>query len=125
MSKKEKIAIIEDDIAIVQMYRMKFETEGYEVVTASNGEDGLKLVEEEKPDMVLLDLMMPKMTGDQMLEKLRQAEFGKDLPVVVLTNMGENEAPASVKKNGVKKFIVKASMTPKDVAGVVKATLAS
>jgi DNA-binding response OmpR family regulator len=120
---KKKIAIIEDDIAIVQMYRMKFESEGFDVVTANNGVDGLELVGQEKPDIVLLDLMMPKMTGDKMLAEMRRKAWGVSIPVIILTNMGESEAPDSVRKNGVKKFILKASMTPRDVAEVVKKTL--
>lgn len=123
MSKKAKIAIIEDDIAIVQMYRMKFESEGYTVVTAGDGQAGLALIEKETPDIVLLDLMMPEMNGDEVLTKLRKEPWGKDMPVIVLTNMGESEAPKSIKENGVKQFIVKADMTPKDVADTVKATL--
>jgi DNA-binding response OmpR family regulator len=84
-----KIAIIEDDQAIAQMYRLKFESEGYTVETAEDGELGLKLVELMKPDIILLDIMMPVMTGDEMLEKLRATSFGKDVKVIILTNMGE------------------------------------
>lgn len=120
-----KIAIIEDDIAINQMYRMKFEQEGYSVVTAGDGEEGLKLIEAEKPDVVLLDLMMPIMTGEEVLMELRKQPWGKSVPVIVLTNMGENEAPKSVRENGVKDYIVKAHMTPSDVAAAVKRKLKS
>jgi DNA-binding response OmpR family regulator len=120
-----KIAIIEDDSAISQMYRIKFEAEGYTVETAENGELGLQLIESIKPDIVLLDLMMPVMTGDQMLAKLRESEFGKDTKVIVLTNMGEQEVPESVKNLGVSDFILKANMTPRQVAEVVKKTLES
>jgi DNA-binding response OmpR family regulator len=70
----KKIAIIEDDQAISQMYRMKFETEGYQVETAGNGRLGLELIESMKPDIILLDLMMPEMNGDEMLEKLRKTD---------------------------------------------------
>lgn len=120
-----KVAIIEDDQAISQMYRIKFEAEGYEVETAENGKLGLGLVEKMKPDMVLLDLMMPEMTGDQMLKELRKEDWGKDLPVIILTNMGEQEAPPILKELGVKKFIVKAEMTPRQVAEMVKTELAA
>lgn len=118
-----KIAIIEDDLAISQMYRIKFEAEGYDVETASNGKLGFGLCEDMKPDIVLLDLMMPEMTGDEMLVKLRKTSWGKDMPVVILTNMGEQEAPEVVKKLGVRKFIVKAEMTPRQVAELVKTEL--
>jgi DNA-binding response OmpR family regulator len=118
-----KIAIVEDDVAISQMYRIKFEAEGYTVDTAENGQIGLQLIESMKPDIVLLDLMMPVMTGDEMLAKLRETDFGKDLKVIVLTNMGEQEVPENVKNLGVSAFILKANMTPRQVAEVVKKTL--
>jgi len=120
----KKIAIIEDDLAISQMYRMKFETEGFQVETASNGKLGLELTEKMRPDIILLDLMMPEMNGDEMLEKLRKTPWGKDTKVIILTNMGEQEAPESVKQQDVRRFIVKAEMTPRQVAEMVKAELA-
>ena len=118
-----KVAIIEDDIAIIQMYRMKFESEGFDVVTAENGINGLKLIQKESPDIVLLDLMMPEMRGDEMLIELRQKEWGKDLKVIVLTNMGETEALDSMKEANVLDYIVKADMTPKQVTEKIKAAL--
>lgn len=120
-----KIAIIEDDQAIAQMYRVKFEAEGYTVETAEDGATGLKLIELMTPDIVLLDIMMPVMTGDDMLEKLRATPWGKDVKVIMLTNMGEQEAPSKIKKLGVSNFIVKANMTPRQVAEIVKTTLLS
>ena len=119
-----KIAIIEDDLAIAQMYRIKFEAEGYEVEVAENGRLGLELCEQMKPDMVLLDLMMPEMNGDQMLAEMRAKDWGKDFKVIILTNMGEQEAPESLKTLGVLDFIVKAEMTPRQVAELVKSKLA-
>ncbi len=119
----KKVAIIEDDQAIAQMYRMKFEAEGYDVQTAENGRYGLGLLNEFRPDIVLLDLMMPEMSGDEMLVELRKTDWGKDLKVIVLTNMGEQEAPEVVKDLNVRQFIVKADMTPRQVAEMVKAEL--
>jgi DNA-binding response OmpR family regulator len=118
-----KIAIIEDDAAISQMYRFKFEADGYEVETAENGKLGLALCESMKPDIVLLDIMMPEMTGDEMLALLRKTDWGKDIKVVVLTNKGEQEIPASVKELGVSAVILKADMTPRQVEDVVKKLL--
>ena len=120
-----KIAIIEDDAAISQMYRIKFETEGYSVETAENGKLGLSLIEEMKPDIVLLDLMMPEMNGDEMLQKLRATDWGKNIKVIVLTNMGESEVPATIKELNVCAFILKANMTPRQVAELVKEQLNS
>lgn len=115
-----KIAIIEDDQAISQMYRFKFEADGYSVETAENGKLGLKLVENMKPDIILLDLMMPEMTGDDMLAALRKTKWGRDIKVIILTNMGEQEIPATVKELGISGLILKADMTPRQVADLVK-----
>jgi DNA-binding response OmpR family regulator len=120
-----KIAIVEDDQAISQMYRFKFEAEGYEVQTAENGKVGLELVEAMKPDIVLLDLMMPEMTGDQMLAAMRKTAWGKDIKVIILTNMGEQEVPQEVRQLGVSAVILKADMTPRQVAELVKQQLAA
>lgn len=118
-----KIAIIEDDPAISQMYRIKFEAEGYTVETAENGVLGLKLAETMKPDIILLDLMMPQMSGKEMLTKLRATDWGKSIKVVILTNMGEQEAPEGIRDLGVSAFILKADMTPRQVAEIVKKQL--
>ncbi len=120
-----KITIIEDDLAISQMYRIKFEAEGFKVETAENGKLGLELVEKFRPDIILLDLMMPEMSGDEMLQQLRSTDWGKDIKVIILTNMGEQEAPEIVKQLDVRRFIVKAEMTPRQVAEMVKAELAA
>jgi DNA-binding response OmpR family regulator len=120
-----KIAVIEDDQTISHMYRFKFEAEGFEVQTAENGKLGLELVEKMKPDIILLDLMMPEMNGDQMLEKLRATSWGKNIKVIVLTNMGEQEIPPKVKELGISGLVLKADMTPREVAELVKEQLAS
>lgn len=119
-----KIAIIEDDQAISQMYRFKFEGEGYDVETAENGRLGLELAENMRPDIILLDLMMPEMTGDEMLEKLRATDWGGKVKVIILTNVGEQEIPENIKRLGVSGVILKANMTPRQVAEMVKKRLA-
>jgi two-component system response regulator AdeR len=118
-----KIAIIEDDQAICQMYRFKFEAEGYNVEIAENGKLGLELAEKMRPDIILLDLMMPEMNGDEMLALLRKTSWGKDVKVIILTNVGEQEIPTSIKELGVSGVILKANMTPRQVADVVKKQL--
>lgn len=118
-----KVGIVEDDIAISQMYRLKFEAEGFEVETAENGRLGLEMLEGFKPAVVLLDLMMPEMNGDEMLVELRKKSWGKDITVIILTNLGEEEAPKALKDLNVHSFIVKAEMTPKQVAEKVKQAL--
>ncbi len=119
----KKIAIIEDDQAISQMYRMKFENDGYEVETAENGKIGLELVEKMKPDIILLDIMMPEMNGDEMLKKLRDEPWGKNIKVLVLTNIGEQELPKSLSTMDVLGIIMKAELTPRQVSLRVKSEL--
>ncbi|MCA9344929.1 response regulator [Candidatus Saccharibacteria bacterium] len=119
----KKIAIIEDDLAISTMYQLKFQSEGYDVETAANGKIGLELCEKMNPDIVLLDLMMPEMTGEEMLVAMRKTPWGKNTKVIILTNMGEQEVPEKVKQLEVTSVILKADMTPRQVAEVVKGVL--
>jgi len=119
-----KIAIIEDDAVISQMYRMKFEAEGYEVQMAGNGRIGIELVEKMRPDIILLDLRMPEMDGAQALTQIRKHDWGKDIPVLILTNVGEEEAPKELEDLNVLNYIVKADLTPRQVTEKVKEALA-
>ncbi len=118
-----KIAIIEDDPTISQMYRMKFEADGFEVQLADNGARGVALVEEYTPDLILLDLQMPEMNGAEALAKIRKAPWGKDIPVIILTNLGEEEAPKEIRSLGIHSYIVKAELTPRQVVQRVKEAL--
>lgn len=118
-----KIAIIEDDQVISQMYRMKFEADGFEVQLAENGQQGVDLVKEFKPDIILLDLQMPNMNGSEALSQIRGHDWGKNIPVIILTNLGEEEAPKALRALGIHSYIVKADLTPRQVVGRVKEAL--
>lgn len=120
-----KIVIVEDDQAISQMYRIKFESEGYDVETAENGKIGLDVIKRVKPAIVLLDVMMPEMNGDEVLERLRSSDWGKDTKVIVLTNMGEQELSPKIRELDVLAVILKADMTPRQVAELVKKHLSA
>jgi DNA-binding response OmpR family regulator len=120
-----KIAIIEDDAAIHQMYRMKFETEGFDVQLASDGKTGVELIKKFKPDIALLDLQMPEVDGLEALRKIRSESWGKDLKVIILTNLGEEESSPEIRQLGVSGYIVKADLTPRQVVARVKEALAS
>ena len=118
-----KIAIIEDDQVISQMYRMKFEADGYDVQLANNGKHGVELVEAFLPDIILLDLQMPEMNGVEALEIIRANDWGKNIPVMILTNLGEEEAPKKLRTLGIHSYIVKANLTPRQVAQRVREAL--
>jgi DNA-binding response OmpR family regulator len=120
-----KIAIIEDDPAISQMYRMKFEAEGFDVQLADNGKRGVALVQQFRPDFILLDLQMPEMNGDEALSLMRKEDWGRDIPVMILTNTGQEESPKELQKLGISGYIVKAELTPRQVVQRVKDALAA
>lgn len=120
-----KIAIIEDEQAISQMYRFKFEAEGYTVETADNGKTGLELIKTFQPVLILLDLMMPEMTGDKMLEKLRTYDWAKDIKVIILTNITADVAPPNLRNLNVDGYIIKAQYTPQQVVDLSKRVLES
>ena len=118
-----KIAIIEDDPVISQMYRMKFEADGFDVQLADNGKKGVALVEHDSPDIILLDLQMPEMGGAEALTEIRKQPWGKEIPVIILTNLGEEEAPKEIRGLGIHSYIVKAELTPRQVVQRVKDAL--
>ena len=120
-----KIIIIEDDLTISQMYRMKFEADGFDVRIANNGEIGVEVVRSFKPDVILLDLQMPEMNGTEALRIIRTDEASKATPVVILTNLGEEEAPKEMHELGVHSYIVKANYTPRQVVAHVKEIIGS
>ena len=118
-----KIAIIEDDPTINQMYRMKFEADGFEVQLADDGKRGVSLVESFQPDIILLDRQMPHMNGAEALAEIRAHDWGKETPVIILTNLGVEEAPKSLQSLNIHSYIVKADLTPRQVVSRVKEAL--
>lgn len=120
MSRGIKIAVIEDEPSISEMYRIKLESSGFEVKVAPDGKKGLELLEDFKPKLILLDLKMPVMTGDEMLAKLRETDWGADMRVIILTNISRDEAPKSIQFLNVDRYIVKAHHTPSQVVEMVK-----
>ena len=118
-----KILIVEDETAIAQMYKFKLELSGFEVECAANGQQGLLLAETLKPDLILLDLRMPVMSGDEMLEKLRSTTWGANIRIVILTNISRGEAPSKLRFLNVERYIVKAHHTPAQVVEIVQQVL--
>lgn len=118
-----RVLIVEDDASLADIYEFKFNHEGFEVRVAHNGEAGLVHAEEFQPHLILLDLRMPVMNGDEMLEKLRAEDWGGDIRVIILTNISKDEAPRNLRLLAVDRYIVKAHQTPSQVISVAREIL--
>lgn len=118
-----KVLVVEDDEPIRTMYDMKLTKAGFQTVVAENGVEGLKKAKDAKPDLILLDLKMPNMSGEDMLEEVRKQDWGASIRVVVLTNISKSEAPTKLRFLDVDRYIVKAHTVPSEVVKVVKEVL--
>lgn len=119
-----KILIVDDDSLLVRMYQKKFENDGYIVATADDGETALQKVTELKPDLILLDIMMPKVNGLQILAILKENKETSNIPVILLTNVGGSDEDAQRGLElGAVAYLVKASNRPKAVVEKVKEIL--
>ena len=119
----QKITIIEDDAAIRDMYALKLSAQGFLVTTASDGESGLALLETERPHLVLLDLKMPKLPGNEVLKRLRAKSWGETIKVIILTNMNKSEGTSDLRFLGVNRYILKVLHTPSQVVEIIKEVL--
>lgn len=123
MSTKFKAVVIDDDQDLQYLYQLKLERQGFDVAVASNGREGLELVKHFRPDIVLLDLLMPVMSGSEMLALMRAESWGSEPRVVVLTNISKTEAPQALRFLHVDRYIVKAHHTPAQVIQIVEEIL--
>lgn len=120
---KTKVLLVEDDKMILDMYTLKFSQEGYDIIQAENGKDGLDLAKKENPDIILLDIILPQMDGFTVLKEIKQVDGLKDVPVILLTNLGQD---GDVKKGlelGANDYLIKANYTPSQVVDKVKSVL--
>jgi len=117
---KKVILLIEDDPFLVGIYREKLEIEGYNVLIAEDGLQGLNYAISQKVDLILLDILIPKLSGIDLLVRLRQDEKGKDVPVIALTNLSGSDDEEKIRSYGVKDYLVKSNYTPGQVVEVIK-----
>ncbi|HOZ56488.1 MAG: Alkaline phosphatase synthesis transcriptional regulatory protein PhoP [Parcubacteria group bacterium ADurb.Bin316] len=117
---KTKILLVEDDPFLSSMYSTKFEIENFFVLSAEDGERGLKLALTEKPDIILLDILMPKMNGFEVLEKLKADEKTKSIPVILLTNLNQKDEIEKGLSLGANDYLIKAHFMPSEVVDKIK-----
>ncbi len=117
------ILVVEDDPILSKMYTEKFSSEGFKVLTALDGESGLDMALNNKVDIILLDVMLPRISGIDLLKKLRDHEKGKDTLVIVLTNLADPEEKKMAMELGVRDYLVKAMQNPGQVVSKVKESL--
>lgn len=106
-----KVVIVEDNVSLADIYKTRLEILGYQCFTAYDGVEALTIIEREVPQLVLLDLMVPKIAGDQILAKIRSSTWGKDIKVLVISNLNEADAPAGLREQGIEGYAVKANLT--------------
>ena len=116
----KKILIIEDEAPLRMALEEKFGNEGFDVVSADNGEDGLTLAQEQIPDLILLDIILPKMNGFDVLSHLSKNDATKEIDVIVLTNLSETGKVGDVVRKGVSEYLVKADWTLEELLEKVK-----
>jgi len=117
MNKIKKIAVVEDEAAIMDIYKIKLKLSGYQVVTAENGDVAIKIIKKEKPDLVLLDILLPKKDGFEVLDEIRKSEDEKikSTPVIITSNLSNEEDIQEAKNIGIVDYVIKAKSTPSDI----------
>lgn len=116
----KRILIVENEPNLLELYRLALEQAGFEVATAVNGEMGFTFAKSSPPDLVLLDILMPKVDGYEMLRKLKKEATTKGITVVIFSNLSQKEEIEKGLKLGAKDYIIKTSLTPKMLVEKVK-----
>ncbi len=120
----KKILIVEDEDAMRQALSAKFKNSGFEVLTAPDGEVGYAMAIKEKPDLLMLDILMPKMDGVSLVKKIREdSSWGKEVPIIMLTNLNDPDSVSEVASFGVFDFLVKTDWRLDEVVGLVRKKL--
>ncbi len=116
---KLKIVIVEDNPSLSEIYKTRLEIAGYECHAAYDGEMALEIIERVRPALVLLDLMIPKIAGDEVLKRMRASEWGKNIRVFIISNINEADAPAGLRDYGISGYAVKANLSDDDIDQLV------
>lgn len=119
MSNKKKILVVEDETVLQDVYKLILESDGYEVCTANNGEEGLHQIKVLKPDIVLLDIFMPKMDGKELLRNIDLSNY-PGMRIIVYSNLSDKATESEVIALGAHDFVLKSSFTPNDLLELIK-----
>jgi len=115
-----KILVIEDEKILAEMYRDKFEKEGFEIVLAGDGEEGIRMMKKERPSLVLLDILMPKENGIELLKKQKEDPDISSIPVIVFSNFDDAETRRQTLSLGAKAYLIKSNHNPKEIVEEIK-----
>ena len=114
-----KIVIVEDTVSLADIYKTRLELIGYECHVAYDGQAALDLIQRLKPALVLLDLMIPVISGDDVLRRMRAADWGKNIRVYIISNLNEQDAPADLRQLGIEGYTVKANLSDDAIDNLV------
>lgn len=117
---KKRIVIVEDSQSLAEIYKIRLELLGYQCFIAYNGITGLYFIQKELPDLVLLDLMVPDIAGDQILLRMRGSTWGRNIKVLVVSNLNEADAPAGLRELGIEDYVVKANISDDQIDKIVQ-----
>jgi len=123
MVKKKLILLVEDDEFLAELYATKLNLEDFEVALATDGEKGLKIIKEKKPDLVLLDIILPKMDGFEILKIMKADKKLKTIPVILLTNLSQKDEVKRGLALGADDYLIKAHFMPSEVVKKIKQTI--
>ncbi len=118
-----KIVLVEDDEMLAEIYQTRLALAGHDCFVAHDGVSGLDMIKQHMPDLALLDLMLPQMSGDNILKAMRESTWGKAIKAIFLTNISESEAPDGIQTLGFERYIVKANLSNNELAEIVAETL--
>lgn len=121
--KSQKIVIVEDNASLSDIYKIRLEILGYTCFIANDGEEALAIIEREIPDLVLLDIMIPKISGDQVLKTMRESSWGRYIKVFIISNLNETDVPLNLREQGIEGYAVKANLSNDQLDQLVDAIL--
>jgi CheY-like chemotaxis protein len=120
----KRIVIVEDEEIMLDLLQRKLKTHGYEVSVARDGEEGLRVIKEERPDLIIMDLVMPKMDGFMVMEEIQKDEDLKKIPLIVVSNSGQPVELNRIKDLGAKDWLIKTEFNPQELVEKIKNQLA-